>query len=150
MPSSQTFESIYVRREDKVIKKRIVEKTKSDSASSPIVFPDDDVLPALGSQAGPSEPAADTFEGPSSDAASRSISVNPVSPCHIIFHSYPSQTKVQEHPPSEENYGLMEQARSQPASGQSVVCGNDTASNLVLTSCSRYCKNNQHPVNSGD
>ena len=38
------------------------------------------------------------------------------------------------HPPSKENSGLMGQARSQPASGRSVVCGNHTASNLVLTS----------------
>ena len=148
IPSSQTFGSIsYIRRGDKVIKKRTVEKTNSDPASSSTVFPDDRLLPALGSQAGPSEPAANTFEGPSSGAANRSVSVNPVSPCHVVSRSYPFQTKVQEHPPSKENYGLMEQARSRPASGQSAVCGNRTASNLVLTSCSRYHKNHQQLIN---
>ena len=97
MPSPQTLEFIsHVRRGDKVVKKRTLEKVGFDPVSSPVVFPDDDVLPAPGSQVERPEPAGDASDGPSSDAGSRSVSVNLDFFCHVISHSRPSQAKVQE------------------------------------------------------
>ena len=122
MSSSQTFEFIScVRCGDKVVKKRTVEKTDFDPACSPIIFPDDDVLPSPGSQEDPSEPVIKTIKDPSSDAASRSVSVNPVSPCHVISRSYPSQAKVEEWIPHRPEF-LYELLRLECLVPQNMAC----------------------------
>jgi hypothetical protein len=79
IPTPQTLEVIsFVRRGDKVVKKRVIEKMDVDPTTSPILFPDDDVLPAPSSQVDPSAPSDDADEGPFSDAASQSVSVSPI------------------------------------------------------------------------
>ena len=97
VPSSQTLEVIsFVRRGDTVSKKRTIEKVDFDPMASPIIFPNDDVLPAPGLQAGPSVSAGGAPEEPSSEAASCSVSVALPFTHHIIAHSCSFQTKVQE------------------------------------------------------
>ena len=97
IPSSQSLEFVsHIQRGDRVVKKRTIEKTNFDPPTSPITFPNDDVLPAPGLQVDPSKSASNAFEGPSSDAASRSVSVKSVFICHITSHSRSSQAKVQE------------------------------------------------------
>ena len=122
VPSSQSFEFVsHVRRGGKVVKKRTIEKTDFDPQASPIIFPDDDVLPALCSQVDPPDPASDASEGPSSDAASRSVSVKYVFVCHVTSHSDFSQTKVQEWIPRRAEF-LYELLRLECLPPQNMSC----------------------------
>lgn len=85
MPSSHTLEfSSHIRRGDSVVRKRTVEKMDFHAVDSLIVFPDDDVLPAPGSQSDPSTLADDIPGDASSDIASSSVSVSSSFTCHVI------------------------------------------------------------------
>ena len=96
MPSSQTLEFVsHVRCGDKVVKKRTIEKMNVDLSTPPIIFPDDDVLPAPYSHVDPAEPADDAPGGSSADTASRSASVS-LPFCATSLPTHPSQTKAQE------------------------------------------------------
>ena len=90
MPSSQTLEFVsHVRRGNRVVKQRTVEKMEFQAVDSFVVFPDDDVLPAPSLQSDPSNPADGTSADTSSDAASRSVSVSLSFICHIISTHVP-------------------------------------------------------------
>ena len=124
MPSSQTLEFVFhVRRGGNVIKKRTIEKMNADLGTPPIVFPDDDVLPAPYSQVDPPEPTDDASGGPSAETTSRSGSVS-LPFCATSSPTYPSQTKAQEwisHRP-EFLYELLRQEAFFPQDASCSVC----------------------------
>ena len=77
MPSSQTLEFVsHVRRGDRVVKKRTIEKMNVELDNPPIVFPNDNVSPAPYSQVDSPETAGDASGGPSAESTSRSALVS--------------------------------------------------------------------------
>lgn len=98
VPSSLSLEVVsLVRRGGHVTKKRVIEKRDFDPRASPVIFPNDDILPTPSSQARPtaptprsravpSNPVVDTSKEPSPDAISRSVSVSPFPAFFITTH----------------------------------------------------------------
>lgn len=97
IPSSVSLEVIsLVRQGGRITKKRIIEKTEFDPRASPIIFPDDDVLPAPNFEADPLTPKEmlrdNESEGLVQDAASCSVSVSFIqAPRHHTLTALPGQ-----------------------------------------------------------
>lgn len=99
VPSSLSLEVIsLVRRGGRVTKKRVIEKRDFDPRASPVIFPNDEILPTPSSQARhaaptphsravPSTPVGGTSKEPLPDATSRSVSVSCFLACFVIAHS---------------------------------------------------------------
>ena len=85
MPSSQTLEFVsHIWHGDSVIRKQTVKKMDFHVVDSLIVFPDDNVLPAPGSQSDPSTLPDNIPGDTSSDIASSLVLVSSSFTCHII------------------------------------------------------------------